>query len=232
MGRRSGLWWPLRARNLDGRSAAAGIGVPADPAGPRLLGRAAATTDHLRGPPDPALSRRSSGRRRPRLRTQGCGQPKRHGGWTEPCGRHPAGQPSAVSQAGGPRPHGSTQDQQRARPGAPDAAPWQDPRDRRDRRRPARRGDRDGVRVAGAALRRLHGRRGHRAAEAQRATHVRARRRGPASDIRLGHPEGRHQRGDARLGDERRDHALRPGIGNGTAPVSDPRPRSAAGHRR
>ncbi len=47
-----------------------------------------------------------------------------------------------------------------------------------------------------------------------------------------GDAEGRRQRGDARLGDERRDDALRARLGDGPASVPDHRPRSPAAHRR
>ena len=53
-----------------------------------------------------------------------------------------------LPQARGPGPHRLAQDQQRARPGAADQAPGQDPGHRRDRRRPARRGHRDRGRAA------------------------------------------------------------------------------------
>ena len=96
---------------------------------------------------------------------------------TAPGAAHPG--PPAVPQARGPRPHRRPQDQQRARPGAADAAPGQDPGDRRDRRRPARRRDRHRLRAARPAVRRLHGRRGHRAPGPERPADARARRRGP-----------------------------------------------------
>ena len=46
------------------------------------------------------------------------------------------------------------------------------------------------------------------------------------------HPQGRHQRGDARLGHQRRDHALLHRLGGGPAPVPDDGPRLPAGDRR
>ena len=79
---------------------------------------------------------------------------------------------------------GRPQDQQRPRPGAAHPPPRQDPGHRRDRRRPARRRDRHGLRPARPAVRRLHGRRGHRAPGAERAPDARARRRGPAGHVR------------------------------------------------
>ena len=138
----------------------------------------------------------------------------------------------ALSQAGGPRPHGRAQDQQRAGTGAPHPPPRQDPGDRRDRRRPARRRDRDRVRLARPAVRRLHGRRGHRTPGAERAPDAGARCRGAQRHEWHGHAEGRGQRGDARLGDERRDDPLRPGVGDGSAPVPDDRARPPAPDRR
>ena len=52
------------------------------------------------------------------------------------------------------------------------------------------------------------GSRGREAPGRERAPHGRARREGRAGRIRLEDPEGRAQRGDARLGDERRQHLL------------------------
>ena len=49
---------------------------------------------------------------------------------------------------------------------------------------------------------------------------------------RDGDAQGRGQRGDARLGHQRRDHALRARLGDGSAPVSDHRPRPPAADRR
>ena len=147
-----------------------------------------------------------------------------------PGAAHPG--PPALPQARGPRPHRGAQDQQRARPGAADPAARQDPGDRRDRRRPARRGDRDGLRAARPAVRRLHGRRGHRTPGPQRPADARAGRRGPLGDVGDGDAQGRGQRGDARLGDQRRDDPLRAGFRDGSAPVPDDRPRPPAPDRR
>ena len=147
-------------------------------------------------------------------------------------GRHPDPGPAALPEARGPRAHRRPQDQQRPRPGAADPPPGQDPGHRRDRCRAARRRDGDGLRPARPAVRRLHGRGGHRAAGAERPAHARPRRRGPLGDVRDGHAQGCGQRGDARLGHERRDDPLRPGLGDGPAPVSDDRARPPASHRR
>ena len=138
----------------------------------------------------------------------------------------------ALPQARGPRAHGRPQDQQRARPGAADPAAGQDPGDRRDRRRPARRRDGDRVRAARPAVRGVHGRGGHPAPGAERAPDARPRRRGPLGHVRHGHAQGRRQRGDARLGDQRRVDALRPRVGDGAAPVPHDRPRPPAADRR
>ena len=80
----------------------------------------------------------------------------------DPVVRSPAAPPPALPEARGPRPHRRAQDQQRPRPGAPDPPARQGPGDRRDRRRPARRRDRHRLRAARPAVRRVHGRRGHR----------------------------------------------------------------------
>ena len=63
------------------------------------------------------------------------------------------------------------------------------------------------VAAARPAMRRVHGRHRHRAAEDQRLPHEAARRRSGAGD--LGSPRSRDaERGDARLGDERARHLL------------------------
>ena len=50
--------------------------------------------------------------------------------------------------------------------------------------------------------------------------------------VRLGHAQGRDQRGDARLGDQRRRHLLRARLGDGPASVPDDRARLPARDRR
>ena len=75
--------------------------------------------------------------------------------------------PPDLPQARGPQPHRRAQDQQRARPGAARQADGQAADHRRDRRRPARRRDRDRVRAARPRVRRLHGHRGHAPPEAR-----------------------------------------------------------------
>ena len=137
-----------------------------------------------------------------------------------------------LPQARGPRPHRRPQDQQRAGAGAAHPAAGQEPGHRRDRRRPARRRDGDGVRAARPAVRRVHGRGGHPAPGAERAPDARPGRRGPLGHLRHGHPQGRGQRGDARLGHERRDDALRARVRDGPASLPDDRPRPPAPDRR
>ena len=78
----------------------------------------------------------------------------------------------------------------------------------------------------------LHGRGGHPAAGAQRGPDAAARRRGDSGDDRLAHAQGRHQRGDARLGDQRRDHPLPVRHRRRAAPVPADGARVPAGDRR
>ncbi len=138
---------------------------------------------------------------------------------------------SPVPEARGPGPHGRAQDQQRHRPGAARAAHGQAAHRRRDRRRPARRGDGHGLRAARTRLRRLHGRGGHGAPGAQRLPHARARRDGRAGGRRQPHAQGRHQRGHARLGGERRNDVLPARIGARPASVPADGARVPVGHR-
>ena len=86
-----------------------------------------------------------------------------------------------LPEARGPDAHRRAQDQQRARPGAARRPHGQAPHRRRNRRRAARRRDRDRVRAARPRVPRLHGRRGHGAAGAERVPHAAARRRGAAA---------------------------------------------------
>ena len=68
---------------------------------------------------------------------------------------------------------------------------------RRDRRRPARRRHRHGLRALRARVRRLHGRHRHRTAEAERLPHEIAWRRSAPGDLGLQDAERRHERGVA-----------------------------------
>ena len=81
--------------------------------------------------------------------------------------------------------------------------------DRRDRRGSARRRHRDRLCPARPGVRRLHGDRGHPPPGAQRRADEAAGGRGGAGRGRRAHPEGGGQRGDPRLGRQRRDHPLR-----------------------
>ena len=117
-------------------------------------------------------------------------------------------------------------------PGAADQADGQAAGDRRDRRRPARRrrGHRGGV--LRARLHRLHGLGRHPPPGAQRRADAAARREGRARRLRQRHPQGRHQRGAARLGGERRPHRLPVRYGGRAPPVPEHGARLHPRHRR
>ncbi len=168
----------------------------------RLLGGASRARPAVHRSSDRSLSCRSAGR--------GAGASS----------RSDTGQPASLPQARGPRPHRRPQDQQRPRSGAPHPAAGQVPGHRGDRCRPARRRDRDRVRAPGPRVCRLHGCRGHPAPGAERAPDACPGHRGARGDLRHGHAQGRHQRGDARLGHERRDDPLRARVGGRAASVS------------
>ncbi len=103
---------------------------------------------------------------------------------------------------------------------------------RRDRRRPARRRHRDGLRSARSRVRRLHGQRGHPPPSAERRADEAARGRGRAGRGGRPHAQGGGQRRDPRLGRERRDDALRDRLGGRSGALPGPGARSAAGDRR
>ena len=108
----------------------------------------------------------------------------------------------------------------------------QDAGHRGDRRRSARCRHRDRRGAVRPRVRRLHGRGGHPAAGAQRRAHAAARRRGRVGVVGQPHPQGRDERGDARLGDQRRHDPLPDRQRGRPAPVPDDRARLPAGHRR
>ena len=83
-----------------------------------------------------------------------------------------------------------------------------------------------------ARLHRLHGRGGHPPPGAQRGPDAAARRRGHPGHHRLAHAQGRDQRGLPRLGDQRRDDALRLRHRRRPAPLPGDGPRLPAGDRR
>ncbi len=124
-----------------------------------------------------------------------------------------------LPQARGPDAHRRAQDQQRDRPGAARRAHGQAAHRRRDRRGAARRRVGDRLRAARPRVPRLHGRRGHGSPGAQRRPHAAARRRGAARRRRQQDAEGRDQRGDARLGHQRRRHLLPARLGARPASV-------------
>ena len=113
---------------------------------------------------------------------------------------HAGGSADHPAQARGPEPHRVAQDQQRPRPGAAGPADGQDPGDRRDRRRAARRRHGHGGGAVRDGLHRLHGQGRHRAAGAQRGPDAAARRRGDRGRVRHPDAQGRDERRDARLG--------------------------------
>ena len=85
--------------------------------------------------------------------------------------------------------------------------------------------------LLGLECRRLHGRRGHGSPGAERLSHATARRQGLPGGRRQPHAEGRDQRSDARLGDERRGHVLPARVGARSASVSVDGPRVSGGDR-
>ena len=92
--------------------------------------------------------------------------------------------------------------------------------DRRDRRRPARRGHRHGLCPLRAGVRRLHGRGRHSPPAAQRLQHAAAGGRSAAGHQRLADAARRDQRGHARLDELGRNDALHPRLGRRAASVS------------
>ncbi len=137
----------------------------------------------------------------------------------------------ALSEARRAQPYRRAQDQQRAWPGAAGAADEKAAHHCRDWRGPARGGDGDGLRPLRSALRRLYGRHRHRAAKAQCLPHETARRRGGAGAFRHGDPEGRDERGIARLGRPCRRHVLRDRYGRRAASLSGDGARLPIGDR-
>ena len=120
-----------------------------------------------------------------------------------------------LSQARRPQPYRRAQDQQLPGPDPAGAAHGQDPHHRRDRRRPAWRRHRHGLRPLRPALHHLYGRSGYRAAEAQCLPHEAAGRGSAPRLLRLAHPERRHERSDPRLGRQCRRHLLHHRFGGG-----------------
>ena len=142
------------------------------------------------------------------------------------------GRRADLPQAGGSGAFGRAQDQQRAGPGAARPQHGQAADHRRDRRRAARRRHCHRVCAVGAGVRRLHGQRRHGPPAAERPPHAAAGRGGARGRQRHAHAEGRGQRSDPRLGDQRRRHLLPARLGVGAAPVSDHGARLPVGDRR
>ena len=186
----------LRARDAHGAARRAREGVQGRAARPRLPRRAREPPEDVRGPPDAPLRRRGGSR-------------TRLGGarlWLKRedllhTGAHKIN--NAIGQALLTKRMGKTR--VIAETGAG----------------PARRRDRDRVRAPRPRVRRLHGRRGRRAPGPQRLPDEAPRRDGRARDGRLEDAQGRDQRGDARLGRDDGDDALRPRLRARAAPVPD-----------
>ena len=140
---------PVRRRDPDAGDRRAGGRVAGGARRRRVLGRGRGPAGQLRRPAVAALPRAPA-----------VGRGRRAG----------------LPQARGPEPHRRAQDQQLHRPGGARAQDGQAAADRRDRRRPARRGDRDGGGAVRPAVRGLHGRRGRGAPGAQRRADAAARR--------------------------------------------------------
>ena len=232
-GRRAGRWGtrtgvrrPLRPRDADGRAPGLERAYAEIRAGSTLLGGAPRAARDLRRPSDPALPRRPPRRRG--LASPGRARP------APPVvpGRLPT-RLRALPQARGPRPHRRAQDQQRARPGAPDAAG-----SGKTRVIAETGAGQHGVATATAcALLDLPCvvYMGEEDIRRQAPNVLRMRALGaevrPVTS-RHRDAQGRGQRGDARLGDERRDDPLRARVGDGPAPVPDDRARPPARPRR
>ena len=197
---------PLRARSPDGAHRGTGNGLSGRARRSRVSGGAGEPAAHLRRPSDAAVLRQAAQRA--------------------------TGRRAHLAEARRPAAHRRAQDQQLPGPGAAGAAHGQAPHHRRNRRRTARRGHRHGVRAAGLRVRGLHGRGGHAPPAAERLPHAHAGRQSGGRDQRQPHPEGRHQRGHARLGDQRRRHALPARIGAGLASLSHDGARFSQGDRR
>ena len=136
-----------------------------------------------------------------------------------------------LPEARRPAAHRRAQDQQLHRTGAAGAPHGQASHHRRDRRRPARRRHRHGVRAVRHGVRGLHGHRRHAAAGAECLPHAAAGRRGARRGVGFAHAERRHQRSHARLGHQRPHHALSAGQRAGSASLSDDGARLPSRHR-
>ena len=136
-----------------------------------------------------------------------------------------------LSEARGSAPRRRAQDQPGAGAGPARQAHGQDPPDRRDRRRPARRRHRARRRAVRPRDAHLHGRRRRRAAAAQRLPDAADGRRGGPGDSGGRDAQGRGQRGAARLDGELRRHPLSARHGRRPASLPADGARIPARHR-
>ena len=136
-------------------------------------------------------------------------------------------------QARGPQPHRRAQGEQRARPDHAGAPHGQDAHHRRDRRRHARRRDRDAVRASfGLECIVYMG-----AVDVERQQPNVFRMKALGAEVRAGRvrhedAQGRDERGAARLGHQCRRHVLLHRHGRGPASLSDDGARLPMRHRR
>jgi hypothetical protein len=155
----------LCRRNPHPRAARTGSRLRQVPRRPRIRGRVPARAEALCRPAQPGLPRRAA----------------------EPRDRRRADSP----QARRPQPHRRAQGQQHHRAGPAGAAHGQAARDRRNRRRPARRGHGHHLRALRHGVRGLHGQRRRQTPEPQRLPHAPAGRQGGAGGKRQQDAEGR-----------------------------------------
>ena len=134
-------------------------------------------------------------------------------------------------QARGAQSYRLAQGQQCARPDHGGASHGQEAHHRRDRRRPARRRHRHPVRAVRARMHRLYGRGRRRASGAQRVPDGNAGRQGDPGAVGHAHPEGRDERGAARLGHQRARHVLLHRHRRRPASLSDDGARLPVDHR-
>ena len=154
------LWRPLRRRDADAAHPRSGKGLCGGQGRSGVQAGDGRPSHPLCRPAVAALFRRAPDRASSRI---------------SPPGRR---RREDLLQARGPQSHRRAQGEQRARPDHAGAPHGQAARDRRDRRRHAWRRDRDDVREVRPEVHRLHGLGRRRAAEAERAAHEGARRRG------------------------------------------------------
>ena len=114
----------------------------------------------------------------------------------------------SVHETGRAEPYGSAQDQQRARPDPSGPPNGENPDNRRDRRRAARRRNGHGLRPVRIGMHRIHGRARCGAPGAQRVPDEIAGSGCRSGHVRQGNAEGRDERCLEGLGHERARHVL------------------------